>query len=114
MKNRNYNGLIKLTAAVLTASIALTACAAPGTEGINSSIAADIITSEGQETASDSPTAGQAADYLMQAAGNTGGPRSGPTFWQDFRKRRQSHGYSYWYWQAAHLENCLLLKAPLS
>ena len=72
MKNRNYNGLIKLTAAVLTASIALTACAAPGTEGINSSIAADIITSEGQETASDSPTAGQAADYLMQAAGKYG------------------------------------------
>ena len=109
MKNRNYNGLIKLTAAVLTASIALTACAAPGTEGINSSIAADIITSEGQETASDSPTAGQAADYLMQAAG-----KYGRAFWQDFRKRRQSHGYSYWYWQAAHLENCLLLKAPLS
>ena len=72
MKNRNYNGLIKLTAAVLTASIALTACAAPGTEGINSSIAADIITSEGQETASDSTKAGQAADYLMQAAGKYG------------------------------------------
>lgn len=53
----------------MAASVALTACTASGTEGMKNSRPTDIITSEGQESISDSLTAGQAADHLIQAAG---------------------------------------------
>lgn len=64
MRNKLF---MKLTAAALAASIALTACAAPDADGFQTTAPTDSNTKEEQSSA-DALMAGQAADYLLQAA----------------------------------------------
>lgn len=60
---------LKAAASVLAVSIALTACTAPDTEGIKSPPGTDVAIGEEQEGVSSYLTLGQAADYLIRAAG---------------------------------------------
>lgn len=64
-----YTILLKVVVSALAASIALTACTAPDTERIKSSVEAESTVGEEPDSISAHPTLGQAADYLMRAAG---------------------------------------------